>query len=71
VRMCNLPPMQPRVPGQKNDTRVIKKAGDELLKRGYEQALVCLSNKNNLDVIRGRQLHCKMANNSCKKAKPT
>jgi len=28
----------------------------------YEQALVCLSNEEILDVSRGRPFHCKMAN---------
>ena len=29
----------------------------------YEQALVCLSNKEIVDASRGRRFHCKMANN--------
>jgi len=31
--------------------------------RPYEQALVCLSNREIVDASRGRTFHCKMANN--------
>jgi len=59
--MYNLPLVQLRIPGRKNDTRVITKAGDELIKRDYELALVCLSHREILDVNR-RPFHCKLAN---------
>jgi len=35
------------------------------LRECYEQALVCLSNREIVNASRGRTFHCKMANNLC------